>query len=48
MLTEGGCPPMINSDLNLIDNHPPEMKNNCYAMMDKIHNLIYQDMNILP
>lgn len=39
MLTEGGCPPMINSDLNLINNHPPEMKNNCYAMMDKIHNL---------
>ncbi len=36
MLTEGGCPPMIKSDLGLIDNHPVEIKNNCYALMDKI------------
>jgi peptidoglycan/LPS O-acetylase OafA/YrhL len=36
MLTEGGCPPMTTVDLKLIDNHPPEMKNNCYVLMDKI------------
>lgn len=36
MLTEGGCPPMTKSDLKLIDNHPAEIKNNCYALMDKI------------
>jgi peptidoglycan/LPS O-acetylase OafA/YrhL len=42
MLTEGGCPPMIQSDLKLIINHPPEMKNNCYELMDKIK---YMDLS---
>jgi peptidoglycan/LPS O-acetylase OafA/YrhL len=39
MLTEGGCPPMTKFDMKLIDGHPPEMKNNCYTMMDTIINM---------
>ncbi|WP_281309858.1 acyltransferase family protein [Flavobacterium flavigenum] len=37
MLSEGGCPPMVSDDLKLINNHPPEMKDKCYVMMDKIY-----------
>lgn len=43
MLTEGGCPPMTKFDLKLIDNHPPEMKNNCYAMMENIMSMNLTD-----
>ena len=37
MISEGGCPPMVKSDLFLIDSHSPEMKNNCYEMIEKIN-----------
>lgn len=36
MLTEGGCPPMVSDDLKLIENFPPEIKNNCYDLMENV------------
>jgi peptidoglycan/LPS O-acetylase OafA/YrhL len=36
MISEGGCPPMTTANLKLIDNHPAEMKNKCYIMIDRL------------
>jgi len=36
METEGGCPPMLFSEIDLIKNHPVDMKLNCEALTKKI------------